>query len=321
MNPPAAARPSPFFATMSSIILATSLVHTGCSQKSPVAEAEIPDSPPEAIQTILEGLEANQPQVLWTALPPSYQADLQELQTIFCANMDADLYDKTFQILGKVAKVLDKQEEYIFNSPMALNTPLIESNIGNHWDEVVGIMNSVVTSDIATIESLSQIEPTEFLASTGHKFMEDLQDLSQKSQRPGRQTSWEYLNQAIEDAGIRFTSSTNGQGTLQFNRPDGTVEDVELTQVEGRWVPSDLASSWDMVISQAKEGMERLNGPEFQQIKPMVSLVWSTVEHTINQLLRAESQKEFDQVLSGLGSIRDMIGPMGAAFGADTQQE
>ena len=299
-----------FLAALRLMVPVAALMLTGCSRSPEV----IPDSPPEAIQTVLDGLEDNRPQVVWNALPPGYQTDLRELLSLFCANMDPDLYDKTFRILGKAVQVLDKKEDYIFNSPMALNTPLIESNIGNHWKEVVGIMKSIVTSDISTIATLSQIEPGDFLASTGHKVMEDLQDLSRRSQRSGSRDPWESLNQALEDARIEFITSTNNQGTLKFTAADDSIEEVALTEVEGRWIPSEMARSWEASMAQAKAGMERLNGPEIQKVTPILSMVLATVERSVDSLLKARSQKEFDKILNGLSSVREMIEPMGEAF-------
>ncbi len=285
-----------------------------CDAPAPPAPVEIPDSPPEAFETILNALESNQPRILWDALPPSYQEDLKELRTVFCTNMDAELYDKTFEILGNIAKALDQQEDYIFNSPMALNTPLIESSIGNHWNEVVNLLELIVTSDISTIESLQEVDPARFLDSTGQEFYEDLQNLTRKLLGPGKMGPWGFLNQVIDEAQIEFIPSTNSSGVIKFTKSDGSVEEIKLTEVEGRWIPSGLADSWDQTVLDTRAGMERLNSPQFQQIKPIVSLVWSTVDHTIKRLLKADSQKEFDQVLSSLTSVGDMFGSMANPF-------
>ena len=300
---PASARPQVISNSVLWIILVATSIVGGCGR--PPADNQ--NSPPKPIQTILDGVSDNRPQVLWEALPASYQADLEDLRSIFCTNMDTELYDRTFRILGKITQVLEKKEDYIFNSPMALNTPIIESNIGNHWDEVVGLMDLVVTSEVSSIERLRKIDPNKFLASTGHQFMEDLQYLVQEAQRPGRQDPWEFLNEAIEEARIEFITSTNGQAFLKFKGPNNSTEEVDLTEVEGRWIPSEMAASWDEAVIRGKEGLEQLRGPEFQRIKPILSMALGTVENAVDSLLRAGSQKEFDQTLQNLSSVGDII--------------
>jgi len=283
------------------------LLTFGCS-RSPEA---IPESPPDAVQVVVEGLADHQPQVLWDALPPSYQTDIRELITTFCTHMHADIYDRTFGILGKAVRVMKEKREFIFNSPVALSVPMLESSMGSQWNETVGLLNTIAKSDLSSLDSLGRMDPGDFLASTGHKVMERVEDLRRHSQRSPTLNAWEKMSQALEDAQIDFMLTSDTQGSLRFSAPtNDALKEVELTKVEGRWVPSEMAAIWPDKVEEAKVNMARLSGPEFEQAKPMLSMVLGSLEGAMDSLLQAESQQEFDMTLKSLAAVGGMLQAM-----------
>ncbi|HIG30665.1 MAG TPA: hypothetical protein EYQ50_23850 [Verrucomicrobiales bacterium] len=271
----------------------------GCNRSPEV----IPETPDGTVQAVIDGLGDNQPQVVWDALPAGYQADVRELISTFSTHMDASLYDRVFRIFGKAVKILEVKEDYIFNSPMALNTPLIESGMGNNWKEIVRILNTLVKSDLSTLQSLSQMDPGEFFASTGHKVMEDLENLMQRSQRSSSNNPWKMLEQAQ----IEFVKATDDQASLKFVISTNSVQEIDMARVEGRWVPADMAATWNEGVAKAKQGMENLNSPEFKKAIPMVSMILASAEGIVESLLKSGSQKEFDELLKSLSTVGAMF--------------
>jgi hypothetical protein len=279
----------------------------GCS-RSPEA---IPEAPPEAVQAVVEGLVDNEPQVLWDALPPSYQADIREVINTFCTYMDADIYDRAFGVLAKAVRVMKEQEEFMFNSPIALSVPMLESSMGSQWDETIGLLNTIAKSDLSSLDSLSRMDPGDFLASTGHQVMDRVEDLRSRAQRSPRPNPWERIGQALEEAQIDFTLTSDTQGSLRFSSAtNDVVREVELTQVEGRWVPSEMAAAWAERVEEAKANMAKLSGPEFEKAKPMLSMALGSLEGAMDALLQAESQQEFDMTLKSLAAIGGMLQSM-----------
>lgn len=275
----------------------------GCKRSS----EPIPDAAPDAAETVLQGLTENRPEVLWDALPPSYQADIRGLIATFCEHMDAEVYDRGFRILGKGVRVLQRKKEFIFNSPMTLDNPIIDTAIGLHWKEAVGILDTLVSSEISSIETLRRMEPGAFLASTGSRLMNDMEDLADRAQRSPGGNPWVRAREELAKAQIRFVPGEGNQGFLTFAAASESGDrEVEMTQVEGRWVPAEMASKWKTRVAQAQKGLAKLSSPEAQQAKPMATMVLGALERTMDSLLAAGSQKEFDEILRNLKSIADM---------------
>ena len=199
------------------------LLSMGC-HRSPIA---IPESPPEAVTTVMQQLVDNQPRVLWDALPPSYQSDIRGLIVTFCDQMDPEVYDRTFRLLNQGVRVLRQQRQFLFNSPYTLDNVLLDSGIGLHWNESVAILETLVNSDIASLDSLRQMDPGLFLASTGSRVMSDLERLTRRIQRSPEANPWERAREAVARVPVRFVLGKGSEGLLYF----GSLCDYEKDRV------------------------------------------------------------------------------------------
>jgi len=85
---------------------------------------------------------------------------------------------------------------------------------------------------------------------------------------------------------------------------------VQLIQVEGRWIPSDLAASWKSKVAQAKERIAKLSGPEFAKARPLLTMMLGAVETNLDALLKVGSQKDFDEGLKSFAAIGGMLQSM-----------
>jgi hypothetical protein len=279
------------------------LLVAGC-HRSPIS---IPESPPEAATMVMQRLVDNQPRVLWDALPPSYRSDIRGLIVTFCDHMDPEVYDRTFRVLNKGIGVLRQKQEFLFNSPYTLDNVLLDSGIGLHWKQSVGILETLVNSDIARLDSLRQLDPGVFLASTGSRVMSDLERLTRRIQRSPESNPWERAREALARASVRFVPGQGEEGFLTFGSLNDEEErEVRMVQVEGRWVPTEMAATWKTNVAEMQAGLERLGSPEAQRAKPMILMILGALERSMDTLLQSRSQQEFDAAFRSLQSIGEM---------------
>jgi hypothetical protein len=222
--------------------------------------------------------------------------------------MDPDIYDRAFRVLNKAVKVLNEKESFFAKSAVALSIPMLESSVGTHWRHDITLLGAFASSDLSSVARLRQMDPGDFLASTGHQLMSGAEELRLRTQFSPGKSPWEKLRQSLRQGQIEFVSTTNGEGSLNFISPtNSTSKEVTMTQVEGRWVPAELAATWKSRIAQAKDGIAKLNGPEFGRVKPIVSMVLAGLDTSFTGLLNAKSQKEFDEKLKGLAALGGML--------------
>ncbi|HSN57475.1 MAG TPA: hypothetical protein VLT32_22590, partial [Candidatus Sulfomarinibacteraceae bacterium] len=73
--------------------------------------ADLPDSPDGTVEAVAAALAGNQPEILWQALPPTYQRDITELTHGFAAKVDPAVWEAAFGVGRRTAGLLrDKKE-------------------------------------------------------------------------------------------------------------------------------------------------------------------------------------------------------------------
>lgn len=277
----------------------------GCGRRAVVEEAE---TPRDTVEIVVEELASNRPQVLWEALPPSYQQDIRGLIGAFCDGVDSEAYDRAFRIMDKGVRVLEQKKEFIFNSPMTLNNPLIDSSIGMNWELSVGMLRAFVESDLSSVESLRLMDPGAFLSTTGGRIMGDVEELARLSPRADGTNPWLKAREAMAGAQIEFVPGEDGQGYLTFARAgEEGGREVKMVQVEGRWVPSEMAETWQSRVEEARGRLAKLGGEEAEKMRPMMQVVLNTLDGTMDALLAAKSQQEFDGVLGAIQSMGQLM--------------
>jgi hypothetical protein len=300
----------PAYSLSIALLLGLLVLATSCKRAS---TASVASTPAEAVKTIVQRLENSEPQALWEAMPPSYQAELRELIGTFCVHMDGEVYDRAFRILKKGVRVLKEKQESFCKSPVALSMPMLENLMGSRWNSMVSLLDSIATSDAATLDSLRRMDPGRFLETTGHEVMALSDQMGRQSARSPRSNPWQKLREALDAAHVQFQPTGQNQGWLKFGSTTNTaLKDVELVRVDGKWLPKSMAEAWKAQITKAREGLARLDAPESKKMKPMVSLVMGAIETALDSLLRARTQKEFDDGLKGFLTINTMVSSLRA---------
>lgn len=275
--------------------------------------ASVASTPVETVKTIVQQLENSQPQAVWEAMPPGYQAELRELIGTFCAHMDGEVYDRAFRILKKSVRVLKEKQENFYKSPVALSMPMLENLMGNQWNPTVSLLESIASSDASTLDSLRRMDPGRFLETTGHEVMALSDQLRRQSARSPRPNPWQKLRESLDAAHVQFQPTGQDQGWLKFGSiTNAALKDVELVRVDGKWLPKSMADQWKVQMAKAREGIARLDAPESKKMKPMVTLVMGAIETALDTTLRANSQKEFDDSLKGFLTINTMVSSLRA---------
>jgi hypothetical protein len=263
----------------------------------------IPSTPDGTVQTVTSELANNRPQVVWQALPASYQTDIREVIVAFADKMDADLWNRTFTVLGKISRVAKDKKEFILatigDSPIEqLNEEKLEE-LNENWDLVVAIFETIVASDIKTVDGLKTLNPEKFLATTGSRLSKNFKDLATAV---ADEETAETLAQ-LSQTKVTLVTSEGDNATLSIAAPDQPAKTVEMVRFEGKWLPAEMVANWDTGIEQLKQSISQIDfaGPS----RAMYLGVIGQFEQTLDQMLAANSQQEFDQAAAGL---KEMFG-------------
>ena len=75
-------------------------------------------------------------------------------------------------------------------------------------------------------------------------------------------------------------------------------EEVRLTKVEGRWVPTEMAMGWSKGIEKARKGLEKMASDKSSTMQAKMGLGMANA--VLDQMENANTQEEFNEVFNSL---------------------
>lgn len=264
-----------------------------------VASAEAPDV---YMQKLLKDLGNGNGSALWNALPESYQDDVHDVIGAFGEKMDADLWNSVFKTSGKLVKVLKDKKEFIFASALTASMPAEQKEeMKKNWDAAVTSLDTLISSDIKTLDGVKDLDVGEFLKGTGDKLISDLVAAGSKANPDAAEGMDKF-----KKAKVTLVKHEGDKATLKLETEGEEPKEEEFTEVDGKWLPSKMVDEWDAGIEKAMKGLEELKIPPEQ--KAQVMQLTALADGMLDNLNAAKDQASFDAALQGILAFLPMVG-------------
>ena len=161
---------------------------------------------------------------------------------------------------------------------------------------------------LSSLDTIKTIDWETYIATTGRELMNLA---AEKSKANGDDTFDREFAQTLKQTEVEVVSRDGDTATLRMTAPGEDPEEVQLTRVEGRWVPSEMATDWDQNIADARQKIAAVTDEEIQQGSMQAMMMIGMVDGALTQLETIETAEEFDQALQGI------LGPfLGGMMGA-----
>jgi len=276
------------------IIFTVVVIAGGCGGS---ATAGIPSTPDGTVLYVSQQLADGHPEIVWDALPASYQNDITTLTHEFASKMDAEVWDKTFSVTQKAIKVLKAKKSLFLQTKMMAMAGDKKDEIESNWDTATAVLGTLAESDLSNLETLKGINWEEFLVNTGGELME----ISKKASAATEDDPYEKEFLAkIGEMKVEVKESNGDTATVVITTPDEDPEEMKMTRIEGRWVPNDLSKDWEKEMNEARAKLEKLTPEAMAQQKMQFMMVLGMAEGMIDQLDKAETVEQLEQMLGGL---------------------
>ena len=268
------------------------------------ASALAQGSPDQAVMEVVHGLGENQPQVIWQALPASYQNDVSGVVREFAGQMQDSLWDQTFGTLGKLTRVLDEKRQFVLEHPRVAERLSQSPNAEATYAAVVTLLKTLLSSDISSLERLSDFDGERFLATTGSQVMAQMGDLVALAP-----DSKETLD-AISSLRVTLSRIEGDRAWITVEKPGEETKDVQMVLLEGKWLPAEMAEAWDSGIAGAREKLSQVVFDPAQTAQ--AGAILAMLDGALEGLLAAQTSEEFQDTLGGLMGLAGMA-VMGSA--------
>jgi len=261
------------------------------------ATAGIPSTPDGTVKYVSEQLADGHPEVLWDALPASYREDITGLTHDFASKMDAQVWDKSFSVLGKFVGLLRDKKDLFFQTSLMASAGDKKDEIEENWDTAVSVLDKLTQSDLSSLEKLQALDWKAFLSTTGGDLMRLAE---QASAETGEDTYKTEFLAKIQGLKVEVKESSGDHATLVMTAPDEDPEDLEMVRVDGRWIPAELAEDWKEDVADARKKLAELTPEAMAQQKMQYMMFLGMAEGMIDQLATAQTAEELEKMLGGI---------------------
>lgn len=269
---------------------------------APAASAEItlPDDPAGTVTAIADAVGDGHPEVLWQALPATWQADVVSLTQEFANSMDPAVYDGAFAMVQRAVRVVRAKKPLLMQSSMMQMAGDDRAATEQKFDQAMAALDTIASSDIATLDGLRKLDWNRFLRTTGGALIERL-DATAEDGEPSPTAK-------LQGVSAETVSRDGDHATVRVMAPGEEPETVELTRIEGRWVPTEMATDWSDKIAQARTGLASQDQNAKAQTTSQMMMVLATANGVLDQIEQAQTPEQLDAVIGGLmGGLGGMM--------------
>jgi len=291
------------------VIIATAIL-SGCGGNE--------DTPTTFFNGIKDAATNNNPSAVWDTIPFSMQRDVDSLAHDLGNQMPAEFYDSVWELVSRVSALLENKREFILNTPMVQmgflqSSPQEKDQFVATYDYIVPAINMLASSQISSAGGLKTFNTSRFLTNNGHQLTDAIVSLIQVAATQNQEASaglqvWQSLSSlkvtTVSENGDRAVVQTSVVLPALFAQSgvDGT-ENVSMTKVDGKWIPSDLHNGFGLVIAEARLNIAKtdfnVNGEQMMGMSMAVAMG----DVVLGPLEAANTQAEFDQAIQQLAML------------------
>ncbi len=221
--------------------------------------------PDEFLHHINAQVKAGHLVVYYDALPPSYRKQVDELYAAAVAKIDANNFVSFAQSLQQFGELVVTHQNWIFSHPRLAAMP---ENAGQQLRDVV-----LATAEVVRQGFNSELVSLDKLRSTP---LRDYLVLQDKAISPFLA---QIAGSSDEIVQILVDSNKDNVATVTFTQ-GAVAQKTSLTSVEGFWVPTAMAKSWDADMKSASETLAAKGNGEI-----LSGGVTTVIAHSLQPLL------------------------------------
>ena len=260
----------------------------------------VPDTPEGTVRFVAQGLADSRPQVVWQALPPSWQSDVTALLHESAEVTDPELYGLGWTLAGKLARILDEKPAFILDHPMFAGRLKDREKTEALLHAAAGLLKTLAGSELADREALRTLDVEKFLAGTGQELLHqagELGTLLQGMQADLPRTpagAWRLDGLRLQDVAVLHQEGTRAR--LRLTLAGGAATEQDWVQVEGRWVPNEMADAWPKALVAARQRLASAV-PSAPEQKQALLVQLRMVDGALDAILATRTPGEFQAAL------------------------
>jgi hypothetical protein len=245
-----------------------------------------------AVQQVLAGLAKDDPSAFWSAMPASYQQQLNDTIHEAAGKVRPDVYNAAMATVTKLVEMLDEKGEFLVESQMvqgmAAQNSVDPSAMAAGVEGLVAVLGTLANSEIGTHDGLAAVDLGKMLAGTGSQLMAQLHTASKAV------PDQEWPDFAA--AKVEQVSAEGDAVKLKITVPGMEAVEDEFMQVDGRWLPKKMVEGWDQEMAELKVSIAEM-APTDEASAAQVKAMLGGIGMQIDTLAQTDTKEDFEAAL------------------------
>lgn len=236
----------------------TSVMFTACDSKP-----KIPSTPAASVNAVLNGVSNNKPEVIWAAMPKSYQTDVNKIVAKWAGLMEKDTYNSYMKLIKRLGAAVKQKREMIMNTMMKMAPPDKKKQLGPMFDSVVAMIDAISSSQIMDHSKMLNADVGKFISRHGGTLMKSVFVINPAARRNlDQMSSMKFVQASMEGDNAKLNMTKDGK---VMGPP------LAFVKIEGRWVPSMLQGQWGPGIAKANSTLDNAKAKAADVNKKMLT--------------------------------------------------
>ncbi len=254
------------------------------------------------MDTLIAQLDAQNPMVVWHALTPEMQTDVEDLIVSAIDAGGSGLLVQVRSLMKQLATLMTEKQQFVLGSSLAATNPQLRQQV----TVLTAVATALADKQNWDAENFKSGKVAPWLAGMSVKLGSAGNSLLTASipkggpgappQSAKQALDYKVLSQSEDKAEIQllnpsFNALVSDPQTGQM-KPGKEARKIELLHVSGKWLPKIMVDDWNSSITQAKFGVT--------QVMPLARTGLAAVIPMVSSLANAKSQQEFNAALQQL---------------------
>jgi hypothetical protein len=246
----------------------------------------IPDTPDGTVRAVFQGLQDGHTEVVWDALPATYQRDLNEIVHLAANRLNPEAWRWAQKIAGKSARLAKASP---FQNDFANADEPIEWNI-RRLETVASLSDGLAKCGNEPLERSKTVDLGDVLRTNGRALLPIITDLVGLLDAGFPNALQQMLQVSVSLKEVAGDSAILEIENLQTNK---TI--MEFVRVEGKWIPRWLADEWAGAMETARKTIRGVLPSEIANENfGLPFQVLAAIDMQVDELLRQIEQPNTD---------------------------
>ncbi|MEC8928738.1 MAG: hypothetical protein VX705_05945 [Verrucomicrobiota bacterium] len=222
------------------LLTATAMLLPGCGKKdkeaSDAAEAAKSDDPDVAVKAWFTALANNQPEVMWGALSPDVQKDINDIVRQVGAQIDQEVFTNAVAVLNKLNNVIKSKKTMIPGVVQQISQGSSQVNaqeVTGVIDIATALLTSLLASDLVKASWLKNPDVGKLLKDSGGPLLQQIR-ATIKQLNPEESANLESKFNKIKNTQVKVLKNEDGTAEVEVTI-DNQTEKVNLKKMDGVW--------------------------------------------------------------------------------------